>query len=159
MLTPLRATIALLVAGLFAPAGRLHAQNVSAASATVPRAVGGQTDPALVLEPYLWRNFQPTTGAPDSSLTLLLRISAADRQPLPRGLQVERAIARAGDREWTVRFRPDDATLDGDALELVARRGPAWPVGSTVDVLVELRDARGRSWRVFARTQAIRRLD
>jgi hypothetical protein len=157
----LRATAALplLVAGLLVPAGRLGAQVASAASATVPPAPAEQGEPPLLLEPHLWRNFQPTTGTPDSALTLLIRVTAAERQALPRGLWVERAIAREGGRSWTVRFRPDDVEIEEGALELVARGGPPWRVGAPVDVTVVLRDARGRSWRLAVRAAPIRRLD
>lgn len=148
-----------LVVGLLSPAHRLGAQDVAPASTAARRDAADPGEPVLLLESHLWRNFQPSTGALDSSLTAKLRVRTADRRPLPRGTRVERARVTAGGRSWTVAVRPEDVTLDDGALELIVRGGPAWPVGTQVDVLVVVRDANGRTRRLLTRAQAIRRLD
>ena len=141
-------------------ATRLDAQR-GTPSTTVAVRDGAQPTAAdsLVLESHLWRNFQPTTGTPDTALTALLRVIATSRRPLPAGTRLERAELTSGERSWAVTLDPGDATREGDAMELLVRGGPPWPIGATVDVTVQLRDAHGRTQRIRSRAQPIRRLD
>jgi len=157
-----RSRPSLLALSLLLPllATRLDAQGGTPATSVAARdGAPPAADDSLVLESHLWRNFQPTTGTPDTALTALLRVSAASRRPMPAGMRLERAELTSGARRWAVTLDPAKATHEGEAMELLVRGGPPWPIGATVDVTVLLRDARGRTQQLRSRAQPIRRLD
>lgn len=113
----------------------------------------------LVVESHLWRNFQPRTDRPDSCLAALIQVRSRDRAPLPAGVRVSRAVLRHGRETWSTVPRQEEPRWSPDALEVVARGGPAWAPGSMVDVTIEVHDGRGRARRVHLKGQRIRRLD
>ena len=58
---------------------------------------------------------------------------------------------------WTAAVKQEHPNTEPGVLEVVARNGPKWGPGVTVDVVVQLRDARGQIYRLRARDQPIRR--
>jgi hypothetical protein len=114
---------------------------------------------ALVLEPYLWRNFQPGTTATDTRLMAVFRVRTADGRPLPASVRLDSAWVVRGRERWAIALAEPDERWEPHAIEATGRGGPPWEIGSRVTVVVRLRDASGRVWRLEARDQRIRRTD
>ena len=101
--------------------------------------IGGKT---LRLQVYLDRDFMPSTE-PHTGPVAIIRL-VPDSGAVPNGVTVERAIFSLGSSTWNV--VPQKEFENPDHLEVVARRGPMWPVGSKVGVVVQVRDATGKSY-------------
>lgn len=112
----------------------------------------------LILETYLWRDFMPIAPPDGQPLVAILRVRAADGSPLPAGLAIPSASVYYQGWQWA--SAPQESPATGPSLlEAVARGGPKWGPGVTVDVVVRL--ARGGSPPVSLRAsnQFIHRTD
>jgi hypothetical protein len=120
--------------------------------------VGGAT---LVLEPYLWRDFQPISPPDGKPLAAVLRLRTSGDVALPAGVRVDAAWVVSGEAIWAARISDERlSTPPGPPFyEAVARDGPKWGPGITVDVVVQVRDADARSWRLRASGVPINRTD
>ena len=115
---------------------------------------------ALLLESYLWRDFQPSSPPDGKPLIAVLRIKSADGSEVPQGVRADAVWVVFGDDVWAAPIaeeRPRGAPAEG--FEVVARDGPKWGPGVTVDVVVRLRDAAGRTVLLRAPDQPIHRTD
>jgi hypothetical protein len=100
-------------------------------------------DLTLTLKAGLWRNMMPGAGLPnDSSLSAQIEIAAVlNLAPLPSDLEVVEIYVIHGQQVWVTGFAKDAESSDLAHLAGTVRGGPKWDVGSTADLVVELRDA------------------
>ena len=109
------------------------------------------------LETYLWRDFMPI-GPPDGQpLIAVLRIVTTDATRIPEGLKAEKVSITHQGEVWTAAVKQEYPSTEPGVLEVVARNGPKWGPGVTVDVVVRLRDARGQTYWLRAPDQPIHR--
>lgn len=113
---------------------------------------------ALVLETFLWRNFMPSLSN-DTRMIGVLRVRPGAADPVPDGLVVEEAWVILGSRAWQAAPRLESSNPDDNYLEVVARGGPLWPVGSSLDVVVQVRGATGQAYLLAVRGQVLHRSD
>ena len=113
----------------------------------------------LVMDVYLGRDFMPVSPPDGKPLVAVLRIKTADGRPFPAGVNAEHVSVVYGDQVWTAPTRQEHPSQQQGTLEVVARDGPKWEPGATVDVVVYLRDASGRGYRLRAPDQVIQRSD
>ena len=93
----------------------------------------------LTLEAYLFRDYAPVSPADGKPLIASVRLKATDGKDLPADLRAETFYVIYGEQVWTPDLVQEwPSTSPGD-MELVARNGPKWPTGSTVDVVLRLR--------------------
>lgn len=104
-----------------------------------------------------WRSFQPLAGTGDS-LIVLVRV-AGDRL-LPEDLLVTGLHVLRGDDVWeSVGAEEHPREPQATAIELVARGGPSWAPGDSIDVVVSLRRRREGPLLLRAPRIAIARVD
>ena len=120
--------------------------------------VGGRS---FTLSSFLWRDFMP---GPDASangrpLVVIATVAATDKSALPVDLTVDGLWVVNGDQVWRGTPREEQPRTDPTKVEVVAREGPRWGPGITVDVIVRLRGAGGRSALLRAAAQPINRTD
>jgi hypothetical protein len=114
----------------------------------------------LRVSPQLWRNFQPSLeGEPEPPLIARVLVRADDPNTFPSDLRIERAWLVFGRRAWVVEPSLYGPALMPPALEMMARGGPAWPIGAAVTVVVELRDISERSYLLRANPEPIGRVE
>jgi len=119
--------------------------------------LGGQE---LVLETYLWRDFQPISPPDGKPLIGVLRIKAANGSAVPATTRATAAWVVLGSDVWATAVAEEQPRgTTGDAYEVVIRDGPKWGPGVTADVVVRLRDAGGNTVLLRAADQSIHRTD
>ena len=114
----------------------------------------------LTLETGLFRDFMPLAPPDGRPLIALFRVKTDDGSPVPATLRADAVWVIHDGLIWSGvprEERPLAETLP--AYEVVAREGPKWGPGVTVDTVVRLRDANGRSFLLRATNQLIRRTD
>ena len=132
---------------------------VPATLRTVPSTatLAGQS---ISIEPYLWRDFMPSSPPNGQPLVAIVRVRAAGGAPLAPAIVADSLWVVMGDRVWAARAvqeQPRSAT--GAYLEVIARNGPKWGPGVRVDVIARIRDAAGNVVHVRAADQLIGRTD
>jgi hypothetical protein len=126
--------------------------DLTAAPTTV--SFGGK---AITFETSLWRDFQPITPPDGKPLVAILRIKTEDGSEVPGTLRADLVWVLNGDQTWSAvpqeeRLRPETSPV----YELVAREGPKWGPGISVDVVIRLRSPDGRAFLLRAADQSIR---
>ena len=114
----------------------------------------------LLLESFLWRDFQPISPPDGKPLIAVFRVKAADGSDVPQSVRADAAWVVFGNDVWAARVveeQPRSALPTG--FEVVARNGPTWGPGASVDVIVQLRDAASRAVLLRAADQPIHRTD
>jgi hypothetical protein len=128
---------------------------------------------SLHLSTYPWRDFNPGPGwGPDGSpMMVALKVTSADKQPLPSGVRMDRAWVLFGEQSWEVsdlrgRIAGQDHDKDlwincpvSPVCEVTVRGGPKWGPGVYVDVVVRLTDREGREHFLQAPNQYVLRSD
>ena len=112
------------------------------------------------LETYLWRDFMPVSPPDGKPLIAIVRVTAVDLEPFPEDLDADKLYVIYGDEVWVTDFsgeRPPPGVPDHQ-LHGIARDGPKWGPGVTVDVVVRLL-AGGETWLLRASDQMIERTD
>jgi hypothetical protein len=114
---------------------------------------------SLHLSTYPWRDFSPGAwGQGGSPMNIGLKVTSADKQPLPSGLRMDRAWVLFGEEAWEVPIRGRKAGQDHDkdswinwincadkpVCEISLGGGPQWGPSVYVDVVVRLTDSEGR---------------
>lgn len=100
--------------------------------------IGGRT---LRLTTEIWRDFMPISPPDGKPMVARMVISTLDGSPLPSGVSVDRAWLFLGEQTWeTGNLQPESLEPGAPSLAVVARDGPKWGPGVTVDVVVRLRD-------------------
>lgn len=148
-----------IVVGCATLAGACHATSGTPSLAelrAVPMeaVVDGRT---LYVESYLWRDYMPITPPEGKPLTALFRVRAREGGAAP-AVTVDSAWVVYGSSVWATAPRMEHAPATSGELELIARNGPLWPAGSTVDVVLRVRGSRGITL-LRAPQQLIRRTD
>jgi hypothetical protein len=120
-------------------------------------AIGGLT---LSLEPYLWRDFQPSSPPNGKPLVAVVRLHAVDGTAIPTSVRVAGLWIVNGGDVWTASPREQQLRIPGaSTFEVVARDGPKWGPGIDVDVVVGVRDGAGAMSLLRAPAQRINRTD
>ena len=112
---------------------------------------------SITLETSLWRDFQPFAPPDGKPLVALLQIKTEDGSDVPATLRADMVWVFNGMQSWSAvpeeqRPRPETSPV----YELVARDGPQWGPGISVDVVVRLRSPDGRAFLLLAADQPIR---
>ncbi|HZC68726.1 MAG TPA: hypothetical protein VE201_08925 [Nitrospirales bacterium] len=111
------------------------------------------------LDTYLWRDFQPVSPPDGKPLIAVLRLKSTDGKAIPSGLRVGSVWVVNGDSAWMAEARQEHPPADSAEIEFVAREGPKWGPGITVDVVIRVRDATGDPRLLRATAQPIYRTD
>lgn len=111
---------------------------------------------SVSIEPYLWRDFMPTSPPDGKPLIAAVRIRAAGAA-LSSTVTADSIWVISESSAWASRAMQEIAR--SEVLEVIARNGPKWGPGARVDVVVRLRDQTGRVVYVRAADQLIARTD
>ena len=114
------------------------------------------------LETYLWRDFMPGTDVGSNGRPLIAVAKVAvndDTAAFPAAVTVDRMWVIDGERVWEAVPREEQPRGGSrvDVVEVVARDGPRWGPGITVDVVVRLRGPGGATVLLRAPAQPIHR--
>lgn len=152
---PTLATTLLVLAGCDTPTAITPQRNQLENAPTQVRVAGHD----LVLGAYVGRDFMPIAPPDGHPMVAVLRIRTVDGRPFPAGVTADKVSVLYGGDVWTAAARQEPASQRPGTLEVVARDGPRWPPGATVDVVVYLRDAAGGEHLLRAANQRIERSD
>jgi hypothetical protein len=140
-LTALTATLVLTACGGSSPAIPSPLPSDLAAAPTRV-ALAGKT---LVLDASLWRDFMPISPPDGKPLTAVLQVRADDGSEVPATVVADMVWVLNGADTWSTMPREERSRHETAPIyELVARDGPKWGPGITVDVVVRLHDQSGR---------------
>jgi len=161
---PFRTAIAALTFGL---GGACSSDRVYAPTVVTPYAelrnapeVALLDGAAVRLETYAWRDFMPISPPDGKPLLVLIRIRRVDGPVVPSALKADSVWVVKGDLAWAAGVQEEQPRgPDWSFFEAMARNGPKWGPGDTVDVVVRLRGAGGQRALVQVRDQVIRRTD
>lgn len=115
----------------------------------------------VALKVVMWRSFTPTMPPVRDGLPLVAILTASP------AVRIEEAWFVRGGELWKPpeleEQDANDPTLPNqpgsDVFRVVARGGPKWAPGGSVDVIVRVRDARGRAHLLRVEKQRIARLN
>lgn len=93
----------------------------------------------VTLETFIYRDFAPVSPPDGQPMIAALTVKADNRAPLPSGIQVVNMYVMHGDSVWAVLPVQEWPSTSPSELQVVARGGPKWTPGITVDVVAELR--------------------
>ena len=110
---------------------------------------------SLTLTTSLWRDFMPISPPDGKPLIAVMQIRTDDGSPVPAGIAADPSWGIYGDEVWSSFVEPRPRSETGPIYEVVARNGPKWGPGVSVDVVVRLRDAEGRVVLLRAEKQPI----
>jgi hypothetical protein len=116
----------------------------------------------IFLTTFLWRDFMPTATTNGGPLTAVLFIAAMDSTPLQGVISVDAVWIVNGDQIWKSWTSDDpvaETSFGRHGLGKIARNGPAWAPGVTVDVIVRVFDAQEIAFLLRAPNQWISRTD
>ena len=112
----------------------------------------------LQLTTSLWRDFMPISPPDGQPLAAILRVTELKGGKLPGGLEAQAAWVIVGNMAWY--FVPASSGNETETqLEFHGADGPRWNPGTKADVVIELRDPTGASYRIQAKAQQIVRTD
>src|SRR5262249_15256435 len=124
------------------------------------------------LSAYPSRDFMPGMWGPDGSPMMVgLKVTSADKKPLPSGVRMDGAWVLFGEQIWEAsdlrgRTASQDRRKDSwincsgsPVCETTVRDGPKWGPGVFVEVVVRLTDSEGQHHLLQARKQYISRSD
>jgi hypothetical protein len=136
------------------PLPRRPASELRTAPTSV--AVAGKT---LLLESYLWRDFMPVAPPNGTSLMVVLRVKTSDGSTVPTSVTADGAWVVFEEDVWATEVEEEfPRDIVAPNYEVVARGGPKWGPGVSVDVVVRLRHE-GREHLLRVADQPIRRTD
>lgn len=127
-------------------------------AAPVSVTIDGQS---VVLETFMWRDFQPIAPPDGQPLVAILRPVRPDNGASPAGVRIEAAWVIFGAETWNPaiteeRFANPPAQTH---YEAVLRNGPKWGPGVNVTVVVRIVDSQNRDRLLRAVNQPIGRTD
>lgn len=126
-------------------------------AAPLAAVVNGQE---LVLSPYLWRDFMPSTPPNGRPMIANLRLVSADGTPLTGTLSIDAGWVVNNDDVW--RGSVGEARFGSPPpmyYEAIMRGGPKWGPGITVDVVVRVRDSMGEPHLIRTTNVPVHRTD
>ena len=91
------------------------------------------------LEPYMWRDFMPSSPPDGKPLIVFVRIHALGVDIFPSRTKIGRLWLIDGLNVISA-LPTEEFSVNGNVLEMVFRNGPKWGPGITVDVIVKLND-------------------
>ncbi|HIK27832.1 MAG: hypothetical protein N3E45_11805 [Oscillatoriaceae bacterium SKW80] len=113
-----------------------------------------------VLETYLWRDFMPISPPGGKPLIASIRVIAKDEKAFPTTLKVDHLwVVKDTQQVWETDLNGEAKQITANKLETLARNGPKWMPGTTVDVVIRLIDEDNRSYLLRASQQQIVRTD
>jgi hypothetical protein len=99
---------------------------------------------SLSLDASLWRDFMPISPPDGESLIAVLQVRTEDGE-VPSTVRADMVWVLNGADTWSTAPREEHSRQEtAPVYELVARDGPKWGPGITVDVVVRLHEAGGR---------------
>jgi hypothetical protein len=108
------------------------------------------------LETFLWRDFMPPASAENSQMLASIKIIANDNQPFPNNLNAGQMWVVAENGEvWQTTLVDEGATSASNQIERMARNGPNWETGTSVDVIIQLTDSQNQTYLIRAPQQTI----
>jgi hypothetical protein len=111
----------------------------------------------LTLRASLWRDFQPITPPDGKPLVAVLQVNTDNGSAVPSTIRAELVSVIYGTQVWSSVPQEERARVETAPLyEVVARDGPKWAPGVTVDVVVRLRDGNGPASLLRATNQLVR---
>jgi Prokaryotic membrane lipoprotein lipid attachment site len=114
----------------------------------------GMSGATLTAQTAVWRDLMPTVGpATPKGVIASITVQTESTTALPSGLTAERVTLVNGEEVWTT--TEIEKTTEASLLRLVVRSGPAWEVGSSTDVVVDLRDSAGVKQQIRAVGQIV----
>lgn len=112
------------------------------------------------LESYLWRDFQPISPPDGKPLIALVRLVEIDSLDIPGNVTIDFLWVINGEETWLTPFSKEERPPQPEyRLEEIARDGPKWGPGITVDVVVRVRAGSNDAYRILATEQMIKRTD
>ena len=90
---------------------------------------------------------------------IIVRVETLDKSAIPVDVVVDGMWVVNGDEVWRANPREEQPRTEPTKLEVVAREGPRWGPGITVDVVVRLKGPDGANAFVRAAGQPINRTD
>ena len=93
----------------------------------------------VLLQAYLYRDFAPISPPNGQPMIASVRVKAVNQRALPASLRPESLHVVFGSEVWSAEPVREWMSTDPTEMEFVARGGPKWPTGSTVDVVLRLR--------------------
>lgn len=121
-------------------------------SAPTQVAAAGAT---LTMTVSLWRDFMPISPTDGKPLVAVARIGATDGSRVPDSVRVDTLYVLHDGKVWEAAVEEQPRNQTAPAYEVIARNGPKWGPGITVDVVVRLVDARGEASLLRAPDQRI----
>lgn len=114
------------------------------ASAPTRISIAGKT---LTLDASLWRDFMPISPPDGKPLGVVLQVRTDDSSPVPAAIRGDMLWVLKGSDTWSAVPREERSRTETSPLyELVARDGPKWGPGISVDVVIRLLDGNGRTY-------------
>ncbi|CAF1317417.1 unnamed protein product [Didymodactylos carnosus] len=115
--------------------------------------VGGKE---LLLETYIWRDFMPICPKDGTPMIAILKICTINSSPFPADVQADLAWIVYGTQAWAIHVLEErPRTCERTYLRVVGRDGPKWGPRISVDVIVQLRDAQGKTFLLPAYSQTV----
>jgi hypothetical protein len=98
----------------------------------------------IVGQVLVWQDHSPSIGgSPDHRLQVSLELENTDRAPFDSGFTLERVWVVFGTTTWTAVPRKQQFSESMKRLSVGLSGGPAWPVSSSVVVVIRLSDRLG----------------
>ena len=135
-----------------------HSSPTAADLTTIPQriVVAGES---LMLETYIWRDFMPITPPGGRPMIAAISIKTVSASDFPAGVDADSMWVFNNGEVWATVFTDEDRPSDPHVLSKVARDGPLWEPGKSVDVVVRVKNSDGERWLLKAASQTIHRTD
>jgi hypothetical protein len=113
----------------------------------------------LSMQAYVWRDLMPVAPPAGRPLNAVIEVQAAGALRFPAHLAADRVWIIKGREVWRPpRIAEQPAEAD-DRIRLFVARGPAWPPGAAVTVILRLLDRRSGGEALLRTEQTIQRTD
>lgn len=89
------------------------------------------------LETYLWRDFMPGSPSGGTPLIAVVKVIPNDTLPFPSNVDTDHIWVINGEEIWSSELSEEN-TPQENHLEKIARNGPKWETGITVDVVIQV---------------------
>lgn len=90
------------------------------------------------LETSLWRDFMPISPPDGKPLIVVIKVIPNDSLKFPSNMDADHLWVVNGQEIWSTSFSDEEVPQDEYILEKIARNGPKWDPGITVDVIIRL---------------------
>ncbi len=102
-------------------------------------------DKTLILTTSLWRDFMPISPPDGKPLAVVAQVRTSDGSPIPASIKALKLSVVMARSVWSATVVEERSRAETSPIyELVARDGPKWGPGVSVDVVVELQDGASR---------------